>query len=78
MAVCIITDSTSDFTCKQVQELGVEVVSQKVRFGQREYIDGAELTPEEFYQKLAQSDALPQTAQVNPEELLRGLFFIAY
>lgn len=24
MAVCIITDSTSDFTCKQVQELGVE------------------------------------------------------
>ena len=27
MAVCIITDSTSDFTCKQVQELGVEVYS---------------------------------------------------
>ena len=72
MAVCIITDSTSDFTCKQVQELGVEVVSQKVRFGQREYIDGAELTPEEFYQKLAQSDALPQTAQVNPEEFCQA------
>lgn len=45
MAVCIITDSTSDFTCRQAQELRVEILSQKVRFGQREYIDGPELTP---------------------------------
>lgn len=72
MAVCIITDSTSDFTCRQAQELRVEILSQKVRFGQREYIDGPELTPEEFYQKLAQSDQLPQTAQVNPQEFYQA------
>ena len=72
MAVCIMTDSTSDFTIQQAQELGVEIVRQKVRFGQQEYIDGVGLTPEEFYQKLAQSDALPQTAQVNPEEFCQA------
>lgn len=69
MAVTIITDSTSDLTGHQVGQLGLEIVSQKVRFGQQEYIDGVTLTREEFYQKLEQSDSLPQTSQVNPEEM---------
>lgn len=69
MAVSILTDSTSDLTRQQARQLKVEILSQKVRFGQQEYIDGVTLTPGEFYQKLQQSDTLPQTSQVNPEEM---------
>lgn len=69
MAVTIITDSTSDLTRSQAGQLGLEILSQKVRFGQQEYIDGVTLTAGEFYQKLGQSDSLPQTSQVNPEEM---------
>lgn len=71
MSIRIITDSTSDISGAQAAEWGLQIAPLKVRFGAEEFIDGVTLTPGEFYQKLAESEELPQTAQVNPDEFSR-------
>ncbi|MGI6199832.1 MAG: DegV family protein [Christensenellales bacterium] len=65
----IVTDSTSDITPAQAaQREGLRVVPMKTLFGQREYLDGVELTAADFYDKLAASDELPHTSQPTPHQ----------
>jgi DegV family protein with EDD domain len=66
MPVRIVTDSAADLTPSEVEELGVEVVPLSIRFGDKEYTDGVDLTVEEFYAKLATSPDLPETAAPSP------------
>ena len=66
VAVKIVTDSTSDLTPEIASELGITVVPMYVHFGTESYRDGIDLTPEEFYQKLARTETLPVTAVPGP------------
>lgn len=66
MPVRIVTDSAADLTPSDVEELGIEVVPLSIRFGDKEYTDGVDLTVEEFYAKLASSADLPETAAPSP------------
>jgi len=66
MPVRIVTDSAADLPQSVVDELGVEVVPLSIRFGDKEYTDGVDLTVEEFYAKLAESEALPETSAPSP------------
>lgn len=65
MSVRIITDSASDI----IEKLdGLTVLPLKVIFGDMTYLDGVNLTHQEFYEKLVETDTLPTTSQVNPYE----------
>jgi len=66
MPVKIVTDSTSDLTPKIANDLGITVVPLYINFGTESYLDGVNLTTEEFYQKLAKSKTLPTTAVPGP------------
>jgi DegV family protein with EDD domain len=66
MAVRVVTDSASDLTDEQAAELGVEIVPLSIRFGDQEYVDRRDLTPAAFYDKLAASPVLPETAAPSP------------
>jgi DegV family protein with EDD domain len=66
MPVRIVTDSAADIPPAEAEELGVEVVPLSIRFGDKEYTDGVDLPVEEFYAKLAESSALPETAAPSP------------
>lgn len=68
MALRLIVDSTFDFTGEQAKELGIELVRLRVHFGDKEYIDGLSITPQEFYEKLIESDELPTTSQAAPAD----------
>lgn len=70
MAIRIITDSTSDIPLDLQTKLGIEIVSLSVRFGDEEYLDGVNLSKEDFYKKLAHCEQLPTTAQVNPDKFV--------
>lgn len=61
----IIVDSASDFEKSEAEELGIYVIPLKVRFGDKEYSDGVDLTHKEFFEKLIESTDLPQTSQIN-------------
>lgn len=66
--VKIITDSTADFTAAEAAGLGIDIVHLRTRFGDEEYIDGVDITPHQFYEKLVESDVLPTTSQPSPAE----------
>lgn len=68
MSVRILTDSTSDIPVSLRQEWDVEVAPLRIRFGDEEYLDGVDLSPEAFLQKLTTVKELPKTGQVPPFE----------
>ncbi len=66
--VKIITDSTCDLDAAKLAELGVEMIPLTVLFGVDSFKDRVELSPSDFYEKLAASEELPTTSQVNPAD----------
>jgi DegV family protein with EDD domain len=66
MPVRIVTDSSCDLDAATAEELGIEIVPLSIRFGDEEYTDGVNLSAEQFYAKMAESDALPETAAPSP------------
>jgi len=73
VTVKIVTDSVSDLPVKVAQELGITVVPLNVRFGEKVYRDGVDLTSDEFYYRLAHDKTLPVTSVPSP-----GTFAEAY
>ena len=66
MAVKILIDSASDINEKEAQELGITMLPMTITFGKEDYMDGVNLLPKEFYEKLIENKSLlPKTSQVN-------------
>ena len=66
MTIRIVTDSASDISLEEAEDLGIEIVPLSVRFGDAEYTDLVDLSVSDFYQKMAESDLLPSTAAPSP------------
>lgn len=64
--VRIITDSLCDFTMDYAKEHNIDIMPLTVRFGETDYKCGVDLSNEDFYEKLENSDETPSTAAVNP------------
>ncbi|HXY74583.1 MAG TPA: DegV family protein [Dehalococcoidales bacterium] len=68
MKVQIITDSTSDMPEGLKEKLGIRMVPIYLRFGEKTYRDGIDITKDEFYRMLVSSSLNPATSQPNPED----------
>ncbi|MBN1153280.1 MAG: DegV family protein, partial [Dehalococcoidia bacterium] len=66
--VRVVTDSTADLDRGTADALGVEVVPIYVRWGSQVYRDGVDLTPSQFYRRLAGIRSHPATAQPSPDD----------
>ena len=64
--IALVTDSTSDIPLDMAIKFNINVIPLKVVFGNKEYRDGIDLKPDEFYQKLDSSDSLPTTSLPAP------------
>lgn len=64
MSVRFITDSSSDMRAA-VRDRAT-VIPMLIRFGDREYRDGVDITTQAFYEKLVSSEELPTTSQIPP------------
>ena len=64
MCVRIIVDSSTNVSEKYREK--IQSVPLTVRFGDKEYLDGVELSKHQFYEMLVESDALPTTSQATP------------
>jgi len=71
--VRIVTDSACDLPPEMADRHGIEVVPLTVRFGDEELVDRKDLSPRQFWDRLARSDVLPETAAPSP-----GAFEQAY
>jgi DegV family protein with EDD domain len=62
MGVRVVTDSACDLPDDLIERNGIEVVPLTIRFGSEELIDRKELSTDEFWRRLADSDVLPETS----------------
>lgn len=66
MPVKVVTDSVADLPPQVVDELGITVIPLNVRFGEKVFRDGIDLTTEQFYQELTRSKIFPVTSVPSP------------
>ncbi len=70
--VFVVTDSTSDIPAHLREELGIEVVPLSINFENETLLDGVDLTPQEYVERLRNVDKLPTTAQPTVEQFLQA------
>ncbi|MSQ25385.1 MAG: DegV family protein [Dehalococcoidia bacterium] len=73
MTLRIVTDSTCDLPPDLLRDLNVTVVPCNLHFGTDVLRDSVDITPPQFYQRLASAKALPTTSQPSV-----GLFLETY
>jgi DegV family protein with EDD domain len=69
----VVTDSACDIPDEIARRLNIDIVSLTIRFGDEEFTDRVDLSPEEFWAKCKASKTLPETAAPSP-----GAFQTAY
>lgn len=69
----VVTDSACDIPEEIARRLDIDIVSLTIRFGDEEFTDRTDLSPEAFWAKCKASKALPETAAPSP-----GAFKAAY
>ena len=66
MSIRIITDSGSDYEQSDSKKKNIEVIPIPISFGGKEFLDGIDLSKEDFFNYLVSSDDFPKTAQPSP------------
>jgi len=62
VSVRVVTDSACDLPQELIDEHDIVVVPLTIRFGSEELVDREELSTAHFWQRLRESDVLPETA----------------
>ncbi|MRR30132.1 hypothetical protein EG834_07385, partial [bacterium] len=73
MSVKIVTDSTCDLPRELIEELGITVLPCSINFSSISYLDGVDLTSEDFYRRVDESPTYPTSSAP-----ALGAFKIAY
>lgn len=69
----IITDSSADFEPEELEKLNVICVPMSVSFGENIYQENINLSKDEFYNRLMQSEEIPHTSQPTPYDFMSVL-----
>ena len=62
MNIKIVTDSTADLPFHLAEDMGITVVPAYVRFGDKLFRGGVDISTEEFYDRLMSSSTVPFSA----------------
>jgi len=62
----LLIDSAADINQEEADKLGITLLPIEVRFTDKEYMDGVDLLPAQFYDLLKDCKELPKTSQINP------------
>ena len=62
MKIKVVTDSTNDLPRELIDEYGIHVIPMYINFGEQSFQDGVDISRQEFYTRLPQSDLFPTTA----------------
>lgn len=79
--VAIVTDSTVNLPQSILKEYSITVASQLVIWDNKTYLDGIDIQPAEFYNRLQTSKSMPSSSQVSPitmRDIFSGLLDQGY
>lgn len=66
----ILVDSAADFSAEEAKARNMELVPINITFNDKNYLDGIDITKDEFYELLTISETFPMTAQPSPQDFL--------
>ena len=66
MSIGILTDSTCDLDQEILEKYEIEVIPLSVHFGEEEFQDRVDITPEDFFEKLNKIEKIPHTSRPAP------------
>jgi DegV family protein with EDD domain len=66
--ITLVTDSTCDLPSQLAEEQGIHIIPQRIVWDNELYFDGIDLTSDAFYQRLSDSQTLPESAPPTPED----------
>ncbi len=64
----VVVDSTCDLPADWPYHDRVHVIPEHIRFDDRDYREGVDITPAEFFQKVLEQGSIPKTSQPSPGE----------
>ena len=70
--IALVTDSTNDIPSELRENYHIYVVPLTIVWGGKQYLDGIELTPEDFYTRLSTDPTIPTTSQPTPRDFLKA------
>jgi DegV family protein with EDD domain len=62
----IVTDGAADMPVGWEKEYDIQVISINMQFGERTYLQGVDLSNEDFYRLVEESGKIPKTSQPSP------------
>lgn len=62
----IVTDSSCDLPEELIRNYNIRIVPLMVNIDDKNYREGIDITPQEFYERMAQCEKLPKTSQPAP------------
>lgn len=66
----ILLDSSADFSAQEAKERNLELVPINITLNGKDYLDGFDITKDEFYELLTSTEEFPKTAQPSPQDYL--------
>jgi DegV family protein with EDD domain len=70
--IALVTDSTCDIPMDWLEKYEITVVPMTVIFGDEPFLDGRDITPVEFYEKLLTDPRHPTTSQPSPADFVEA------
>jgi DegV family protein with EDD domain len=70
--VAIVADSAANLPGDVVRELGIRIVPMYLKFGDRVYRDGVDMTPAGFYERLASDGVVATSSTPSPADFLHA------
>ncbi len=72
MTVAVVVDSTADIPAALRDEYNITVVPLTVLFGNETFLDGVEMTGDQFYKRLVEGSVHPKTSQPAPGQFVEA------
>jgi DegV family protein with EDD domain len=72
MNIRIVTDSACDLPAEIIEKYRVTVIPLSINVGEKSFLDGVDITREEFYDQLPNFNPHPKTAAPGPEVFQRA------
>jgi DegV family protein with EDD domain len=70
--IALITDSTSDIPAEWVAQYEIGFVPLTIIFGDQQFLEKVEISPQEFYERLIRDPVHPTTSQPTPQAFLEA------
>ena len=69
--IAIVTDSTAYLLPETIEAHQIKVIPLKVHWGEETFLDGVDISPTEFYNRLEQDPVIPTTSQPSMHDFLQ-------